>query len=95
MAVGASCTISVVFKPTTGGAKSGTLTVTGGGGAGTKAVALSGTAIVPLFTLAPSSLAFGEQAVGGTSAAQVVTLTNTGTLALPISSITTTALRSS
>ena len=64
VAVGASCTISVVLKPTTAGAKSGTLTVTGGNGAGTKTVALSGTAIVPLFTLAPSSLAL-RRAGGG------------------------------
>src|SRR4029434_1033887 len=80
VAVGASCTISVVFKPTSGGAKSGTLTVSGGNGAGSKTVALSGTGLVPLYTLAPSSLGFGQQAVGGTSAAQAVTLTNTGTL---------------
>ena len=46
VAVGASCTISVVLKPTTAGAKSGTLTVTAGGGASAKTVALSGTGIL-------------------------------------------------
>ncbi|HZN80261.1 MAG TPA: choice-of-anchor D domain-containing protein, partial [Mycobacterium sp.] len=90
VAVDASCAISVVFKPTSGGAKTATLRVTGGNGAGVETVALSGTGIVPLYTLAPTALAFGDQAVGGTSAAQVVTLTNTGTVVLPISSIGTT-----
>ena len=87
VAVGATCTLTVVFRPTSGGAKTGSLSVTGGNGAGSRTVSLSGTAIVPTFSLAPGSLAFGEQAVGGTSAAQAVTLSNTGTLTLPITSV--------
>jgi len=88
VAVGATCTISVVFKPTTAGVKSATLNVNGGGGSGTNSVTLSGTGIVPTYTLAPTSIAFADQAVSVASAAQVVTLTNTGTLALPITSVT-------
>ena len=41
----------------------------------------------PAVSLSPSSLTFGSQAVGTTSAAQNVTLTNTGSAALVISSI--------
>ena len=88
VAVGASCTISVVLKPTTAGAKSGTLTVTGGNGAGAKTVALSGTAIVPLFTLAPARSGSASRRWAGPRRRRMVTLTNTGTLVLPISSIT-------
>jgi hypothetical protein len=45
VAIGGSCTVSVVFKPTSTGAKSATLQVTPGGGAAPKSVALSGTGI--------------------------------------------------
>ena len=44
-------------------------------------------ATAPAASLTPISLAFASQAVGATSAAQSVTLTNTGTAALSISSI--------
>ena len=43
VAASATCTISVVFKPTVKGLKTATLSVNAGGGAGTKTVALSGT----------------------------------------------------
>jgi hypothetical protein len=42
LAANASCTVRVVFKPTTKGAKSATLNVNGGGG-GLRAVTLTGT----------------------------------------------------
>jgi hypothetical protein len=41
--IGGNCTIRVVFKPTSTGSKTATLNVNAGGGAGTQAVALSGT----------------------------------------------------
>jgi streptogramin lyase len=83
----AACTISVVFKPTSAGAKTATLSVRPGGGAATQTVALSGTGIVPTYTVTPSPLAFVNQAVGVVSASQALTLTNTGTLAVPITTI--------
>jgi hypothetical protein len=43
VAVGGSCTVSVLFKPTTTGAKSAILLVTPGGGAAPRSVPLSGT----------------------------------------------------
>jgi hypothetical protein len=43
--VGGSCSVSVVFNPTTTGIKSASLKVTPGGGAAAKSVALSGTGI--------------------------------------------------
>src|SRR5207253_2740457 len=48
-----------------------------------------GTGIAPGAALSPASLTFAAQLVGTTSAAQTVTLTNTGTAALSISGIAT------
>ena len=54
-------------------------------------MALSGTGIAPAASFAPTSLAFGNQNVNTTSAAQTVTLTNSGTAALNITSIVASA----
>jgi hypothetical protein len=54
----------------------------GGGGGG------GGSTGTPAVSLSPSSLTFGNQDVGTTSAPQSVTLTNTGNAALSISGIT-------
>src|SRR5205814_6967466 len=53
-------------------------------------VALSGSAAIapaPALSLTPHSLTFSSQAVGNTSAAQAVTLKNSGTAALTINTI--------
>jgi arylsulfatase A len=88
--VGGTCAATVVFKPTSTGTKSAILTIAFGGGAASRTVALSGTGIVPgiLFSVSPTSLSFGSVARGVTSAAQTVTITNSGTAVLPITSIT-------
>jgi uncharacterized OB-fold protein len=88
VAVGASCTIRVVFNPASTGSVTAMLSVTAGSGGATQTVALSGTGVVPTYTLSAASLAFGNEVVNVASAPKPVTLTNTGTLALPISSIT-------
>ena len=49
------------------------------------------TVTAPVASLSPSSLAFGNQSVGTTSAAQTVTLSNTGNAALAITGIATSA----
>ena len=85
---GSSCTISVSFKPTSTGSKSASITVTAGGSAGTKNAALSGTGVRAVYSVSPTSLAFGSVRRGTISAARIVTVTNTGTVVLPISSVT-------
>ena len=88
LAVSASCTISVIFTPSAAGAFQGTLTVSDNGTTAPSSVALSGTGVaVPQATLAPASLSFGSQTVNVASAAQNVTLTNSGQSPLTISSI--------
>src|SRR3989442_10881057 len=52
-----------------------------------QSVSLAGTGIVPAVTLAPTNLAFDTQRLSTTSPAQTVTLTNSGTATLSITSI--------
>jgi hypothetical protein len=72
-----SCTISVFFQPVAAGAQTGTLTVSDS--LRTQTVSLSGTGLLPpAFSVNPPSLSFAMQAVGTSSAAQTLTVTNTG-----------------
>ena len=57
-------------RPTTGSVTAGAIELTGGGGGAST------------FSVSPSTLAFGSQTVGTTSATQNVTVTNTGSAAL-------------
>ena len=90
IAAGGSCTVSVTFAPTATGSRTGTLTVNAGGV--TNAVSLSGTGTSSgggsaTLSASPTSVAFGSEAVGSTTAAQKVTVTNTGSAAASISSV--------
>jgi hypothetical protein len=85
---GSTCTISVKFRPTSTGSKRAFVTVVATDGAGTKQVELTGTGARSALSVSPTSLAFGNQARGTVSAPRVVTVTNTGTVFLPIVSIT-------
>ena len=87
LAAGAACTINVVFNPASVGAAAATLSVNAGNGAGTQTVALSGTGVVPTYTASPTSLSFGNELTNVASAPKSVTVTNTGVVALPITSI--------
>jgi len=82
LAAGGSCTIAVAFKPHKIGTLTGTITVTDSASNSPQTVSLSG--VGTAVTLSPSSLNFGDQAVGTTSPPQQVTLTNSGTQALTI-----------
>jgi PQQ enzyme repeat len=90
VATGANCTINVVFKPTRTGSMVATLTVNAGNTDGSKTVTLGGTGVAQPFTVSTTSLAFGNETTGVASAPLPVTVTNTGTAALPIAGITIT-----
>jgi hypothetical protein len=78
LAANASCTFSIGFTPTATGGRVGTVTVTYTGG--TQTVALTGTGASPTATVAPASIGLGSKQVNsGASAAQTVTVTNSGT----------------
>jgi hypothetical protein len=84
--VGANCTISVTFTPTTTGTRTGAITVTDSATDSPQTVTLLGTGILPV-TFSPNSLSFNNQPAGTTSTAQVVTLTNGLRTTLAITSI--------
>jgi Bacterial Ig domain len=85
LAVGASCTLNVVFAPATAAAFNQALTVAYTGATVTGSpVTLTGTGVAPVTTasVSPTSLAFGSWATGSTSPAQSVTVSNTGNVPL-------------
>ncbi len=90
IAPGGACTILVSFTPTATGPAGGTLTITDN--AGTQTVNLSGTgsSVAPTVTVEPAALLFPEQLLNVKSAAQVVTITNTGTTSVSSTGVTIT-----
>src|SRR5205085_1032111 len=86
LAAGANCTIDVTFTPTASGARTGTLSVVDNAGGSPQTVALTGSGTAPGAGFAPTSLGFGNQLLSTASTPMTVTLTNTGTAALTISS---------
>ncbi len=89
VAAGATCTIDVIFKPTATGARTGTVTIDDNAGGSTHSIPLQGTsaATAPLAAVTPSSINFAAQLLGTTSAAQPVTLSNTGNAPLILTAI--------
>ncbi len=83
----ASCTFSVTFTPTGAWTRSGSIEVQDDAAGSPHFVNLSGTGSGGTAALAPASLVFPTQPVGSSSAAQNVTLTNSGNAALNITSI--------
>lgn len=85
-----SCTVELTFRPSAVGSRAATLQLASNASNGTGSVALSGTgqqAPAPVVSLAPSSLDFGNQVVGTSSANRNITLSNTGNAALSITGI--------
>jgi hypothetical protein len=88
LAAGKSCTILVTFTADGDNySPSGTLIITDSAAGSPQSVPLSGTVINPKASLSTYSLNFGKQKVGTTSAAQTVTLTNTGTTSLSLTTL--------
>jgi len=83
-----NCVITVVFGPVVAGASIGALTITDNAAGSPQVVLLTGTGLAePAVTLSPNTLSFASQIVNTTSAAQVVTITNTGTASLTVSGV--------
>ncbi len=86
----ASCTLSFTFSPLTAGTLTGAASVNTSALAGSGGISLSGVGIsVPRANIVinPSSLSFGDQAQGTTSAAQVIFISNTGLATLELRNI--------
>jgi Tol biopolymer transport system component len=79
------CRTGVTFKPATVGSKIASVVV--GAGGIVQSAPLSGTGVLASYTASPSTLTFGNVALGTVSTAQKVVITNRGLDALPIKSI--------
>jgi FG-GAP-like repeat/Abnormal spindle-like microcephaly-assoc'd, ASPM-SPD-2-Hydin len=90
LAVGAMCNVSVTFTPSAGGARATTLTIADGAPGSPHRVNLtgSGPAAPGPLVVSPTSLAFGTQSVGQATPPQTVTVTNTGSTSVTLSTIT-------
>ena len=83
------CTLSVTFKPSVAGIRTGAVTITDNAAGSPHKLLLTGTGGIPMASLNPASLTFAAQTVGTTSPAKPATLKNTGSGPLSITSITT------
>jgi len=77
------CEIKVSFEPTSDGDKSAEVRVTAGNQA-VRTRPVTGSGVAAKYTASPKSLSFGKVANGTTSQEQVVTITNNGDVAVPI-----------
>jgi Beta-propeller repeat len=82
-----SCTFSVTFTPSAEGARSGSILVQDDAAGSPHAITLSGSGLGAVAALVPGSVAFSSQQINTSSAAQAVTLTNTGNATMNISSV--------
>jgi len=90
LAVNGSCQISVTFTPLGYGTRSALLQISGNALGGPQNISLTGsTPLGSVAQLSPTNLAFPSQYVGTTGLPQSVTVSNTGSAALTISSVTT------
>ena len=91
LALKASCSIKVVFKPTAVGSRTGTLTITHNAATSPQTVPLSGTGLLPqTASFSPSTVVFATHDIGSTSAPKGLTLTNPGARLLTITNVTVT-----
>jgi hypothetical protein len=84
--VGGQCTISVTFTPAAQGIRKASITISDSAPGSPQILNLTGSTSSVI--LSASSLSFGTEAVGATSAAQPVSVTNSGSGVLTISDIT-------
>ena len=85
-----TCGASVEFKPVAAGTLTAALSIADSATGSPQKATLTGTGanpVLPTVTLTPASIAFPATIVGATSTAQTVTLKNTGTVAVSISSV--------
>jgi len=90
LAPSAFCKITVTFTPTATVDQTATVTIMDNAAGNPHTIGLSGEGVAPEVFLSVSSLSFGSQKVSTTSPPQMVTLTNSGSATLTITSIVAT-----
>ena len=88
LAAGASCTFSVTFSPDSPHIDQGEIVVYDNASGSQQSVNMSGTATAPpaAMTISPASLDFGSQPVNTSSAGQAITMVNSSTQSVVVSS---------
>jgi len=95
VAAGGGCSIAVTFTPSASGTRTASLSIADNATAGSpQAVSLTGTGTGGTVGLSATALSFGNQAVGTSSTAQILTLTNGGSSTVTISGIQATGANS-
>ena len=87
LAGGGTCAITVTFTPTVSGMETATVIISDSAAGSPQTVSVTGTGTNPTVNLSANTLAFGTQNLGTASAAQSITLNNTGNASLNIASI--------
>ena len=82
---GNSCSLTIAFTPTVKGARTGVLELTDNAPTNPQTVALKGTGVS--ITLSPTSVNFGSEAIGQSSAPQTFTISNVSTASVTVNSI--------
>jgi hypothetical protein len=90
VAPGANCNMGVRFAPTTLGLKNASISVADNAAASPQSVPLTGTGTQPAITFLPTSVPFGNVALGSQSAVTNIQVSNSGTATLNITTITLT-----
>jgi hypothetical protein len=88
VAAGGNCTVSASFAPTSTGAKSASMRVVDDAPGSPHTIGLSGTATQPALALAPAEQDFGAVLLGTAGPAQAFTLSNSGTDASLLGTVT-------
>src|SRR5579862_9312730 len=83
----ASCQTIVIFKPLAAGNRSASISISDNAAGNPHSVSLTGTATQAAISLSPSTVNFANQLVASVSAPVALTITNTGTGAFVIASI--------
>ncbi len=90
VAIGATCAISVTFKPIATGTRTGAITITDNAPNSPQTISLTGTGVSAIGSVAPNPLVFGLQLIGTSSASKLITLSNQGNLQMTVNSVAVT-----
>ncbi len=91
VSAGASCAVQVSFTPSQAGNLTGQLTINANISGGEILIPLSGAGTSSgLVTALPGNLSFGQVQIGTTSSAMPITVENTGSVPVPVTSVTVT-----
>ncbi len=87
LGAGASCQLTVIFKPVAAGNRSASISISDNAVGNPHSVPVAGTATQAAVSISPATVTFANQLVGTASPPVPITATNTGTGALVIASI--------